>query len=462
MPAKPESREAASRPILLAALQTKQVIPEEQYKRIAAVHNSNLGHWGLAMTKKRLNDPSVTDRMISEFIRQCPCCQVMSRLRIPIKTHPFTCASYNPFEVLHLDHIGPLRPDEKGNLFILVIIDAFSRWVELYPTKTTTAVESASCIFQHFGRFGNAEVVHTDRGTAFHNELIEELLRMSGTEQSLTTANSSEENGIVERANQEVLRHLNAILFDSRVHDRWSFEQLPMVQRIMNTVEKTSTGVTPAQLILNNSISLSSQILQSQRVMYPPDTTRPDHQVALSDRMDEWISRQTTLIKVARDKQSQTDFHSLVEYDATITEYPVNSYVLFTPPVGRGDKLLPKHRGPYQVIERSTSIYTIENLVDGKRSTTHIHNLRPFNYDPARTSPLVVAQHNEQEFVVESIQSHRGDRTRRSSMEFKVRWSGFGESCDTWEPYKALLHVDKLHEYLRTNRMKTLIPGEHK
>ncbi len=59
-------------------------------------------------------------------------------------------------------------------------------------------------------------MVHTDCGTAFHNELIEELLRMSGTEQSLTTAYSGEENGIVEKANQEVLRHLNAILFDSR------------------------------------------------------------------------------------------------------------------------------------------------------------------------------------------------------------------------------------------------------
>jgi hypothetical protein len=74
---------------------------------------------------------------------------------------------------------------------------------------------------------------------------VEELLRISGTEQS------SEENGIVERAYLEVLRHLNAILFDSRVHDRWSFEQLPMVQWIMNTVEKATTGATPAQLILN-------------------------------------------------------------------------------------------------------------------------------------------------------------------------------------------------------------------
>ena len=239
----------------------KQEIPDEKNKRIAGVHNSNMGHWGHALTKKRLNDPTVTDRMISKFskfIRQGPCCQVMSRIEIFIKTHPFTCASYNPFEVLHLNYIGPLRPDVHGNMFILVIIDAFSRWVELYPTKSTTAVESASCIFQHFGRFGNPEVVHTDRGPAFHNEMIEELLRMSGTDQSLTTAYSSEENGIVERANQEVLRHLNAILFDSRVHDRWSFEQLPMVQRIMNTVEKTATGVTPAQLILNNSVRLSS------------------------------------------------------------------------------------------------------------------------------------------------------------------------------------------------------------
>ena len=131
------------------------------------------------------------------------------------------------------------------------------------------------------GRFGTPEVVHTDRGRAFHNELVFELLRMSGTEQSLTTTYSSEENGIVERANQEVLRHLNAILFDSRVHNKWSFEQLPMVQRIMNTVEKTSTGVTSAALILNNSVRLTERILlSSTQAMF-------SGQFALSGTMDD-------------------------------------------------------------------------------------------------------------------------------------------------------------------------------
>jgi hypothetical protein len=91
-----------------------------------------------------------------------------------------------------------------------------------------------------------------------------------------------------------------------------------------------------------------------------------------------------------------------------------------------------------------------------------IHNLWPFNYDPERTMALEVAQHNEQEFVVESIVGHRGNRSKRSTMKFKVRWAGFGESWFSWEPYKALLHVDKLHDYLRVNTMRTLIPSEHK
>ena len=82
---------------------------------------------------------------------------------------------------------------------------------------------------------------------------------------------------------------------------------------------------------------------------------------------------------------------------------------------------------------KTDSIYTIEDLVSGKRITTHNHNLRPFIYEPIRTNPLTVAQHNEQEFIVESI---LGLCNRRSTLQFDV-------SNNSWEPYKALKHVDK-------------------
>jgi len=111
-------------------------VPQDIYDRIADIHNSIRGHVGLKLCKRRFRminkqrvknnlepEEQIPDRMINEFLRQCPYCHITNRLRIPINAHKFTCASYNSFEVLHLDHIGPLTKDAHGNEYILVIID---------------------------------------------------------------------------------------------------------------------------------------------------------------------------------------------------------------------------------------------------------------------------------------------------------------------------------------------------
>jgi hypothetical protein len=161
--------------------------------------------------------------------------------------HPHQVASYNPFESLHIDHIGPLSSDDKGNTHILVMIDAFSRWIELFPTKTTGTSEAAGC--------GTPNVIHTDQKPAFRNELFSELSRLSQVKHSFATAYSKEENGLVKRATQELMHHLCAMLCDTRVHDKCYYVQSPMVQRIMNTA---FTEVTPQQLdtsVESNSIT---------------------------------------------------------------------------------------------------------------------------------------------------------------------------------------------------------------
>jgi hypothetical protein len=84
---------------------------------------------------------------------------------------------------------------------------------------------------------------------------------------------SKEENGLVERANQEIMHHLRTMLFDARVHDKWSYEKLPMVQRIMNTA---FTRVTSIRL--------------SNRILSPPGSINLLSQVALSDTMDNWVA----------------------------------------------------------------------------------------------------------------------------------------------------------------------------
>ena len=37
-------------------------------------------------------------RYVRKFIQQCPCCQKMSQIKVPIHTMPFTTASHYPME----------------------------------------------------------------------------------------------------------------------------------------------------------------------------------------------------------------------------------------------------------------------------------------------------------------------------------------------------------------------------
>ena len=185
--------------------------------------------------------------------------------------------------------------------------------------------------------------------------------------------------------------------------------------------------------------------------MSPISSSVDSSYTSLLDRMDEWISRQHTLLVVAQESQLRSDQHKVVESGADVTDYPINSYVLYTPPMGRGNKLLPRHRGPYKVKGRKQSVYFMEDLVLGKQIRTHVHNLRPFLFNPHRINPQEVAQQKKQEFLVRDIIAHRGNHHRRSSMEFLVR-------CE-FQQLGTIQGPDACHT---SSKMRSLIPREHK
>jgi hypothetical protein len=443
-------------------------IPEVYYRILSSLHNSVIGHFGVEKTITLLRKAGHSwigmRKHIRQFIRQCATCQKLSDKKLALKIHPFTTASYNPMEVLNIDAIGPLEIDGFGNCHILVIICCFTRWVELVPIPNTDALSAARGILQHVGRFGVPSTIRSDRGPQFVNGLLAELSKLLHTEQDFTTAYSKEENAIVERANKEVMRHLRAIIFDDRVQSKWSMDQLPMVMRILNSEEKTSTGVSPAELLFGNTVNLGRELMRrplpesSQTVA---DGT-PIPAQPLSEYMENMLQCQKRLIEVAQATQLEKDSHHMSGFDPAFTEYPVNSYVLLDHPEGNRPKLSTKLKGPYQVINLIGSRYTIQNLLTGKNFDTHITNLRPFNYDSSRTDPKEVAMHDQHEFVLHEVIAHRGDRYRRSAMEFLVRWEGFGPEFDSWEPYSNLRDTEKLITYLSANRLKALIPQKHK
>ena len=197
------------------------------------LHNTVVGHYGLERTLKRFKDLKDTweyqRQHVRYFIGHCPCCQKMNMLKIPIHAHGFTTSTYTPMECLNIDFIDSF-PD-RG--YILVIVDTFPRWVELYHTTDATALSAAECLLKHFGRFGAPHQLQSDNGRHF----IAEIIRISSSywcfTHCLTLAYFKQDNAIVERYNNEINRHLRALTFEnlSLTDDKKS---LPFVQRILN------------------------------------------------------------------------------------------------------------------------------------------------------------------------------------------------------------------------------------
>jgi hypothetical protein len=112
-------------------------IPRERYDLIRKFHNSTVGHHGEERTELKIKTSGESwpfmKSHIRRFIDECPICQKQRETKPPFVGIRETISSYSPMERLDMDTIGPLEEDENGNKYILVIIDAFSRFVEFYP-----------------------------------------------------------------------------------------------------------------------------------------------------------------------------------------------------------------------------------------------------------------------------------------------------------------------------------------
>ena len=483
----------------LAEMQEHYTIETDHRELLSQVHNTQMGHHGYVRTLSKVID--LTKRQIQKgvlpedyldkwkslrrdvktFVRQCPCCQKMTYVKIPVQTHPFTRAEYHPMERVDIDTIGPLPPDEYGNSFIIVLIDAFSRFVELFSAPDTTAKAAVMALLQWCGRYGIPSEIFTDGGTQYQNNLVRELCDVMKVDHKLAHAYSKEENSIVERVNKEVARFLRQMVFSEKVANRWSM-YLPMCQRILNTQVHSSIGVTPAELLFGGVVDLDRNLL------FEADKYTDATKASLSESMTSMLATQAHLMRVAYKQQEATDrchFEKASQIglksrelgkQVPIMDFAINSFVLVQyeneghrPP----SKLHTQLRGPLQVKERVwneekqqfTDFFLLLNLVNNKLEQFHIKNMRPFLYDEAVTNPVEVALADTHAWIVDKILDHRGTLSLKAPkfrLSFLVRWKGFGDEANTWEPWNGLRSNKALHDYLIHLDKKSMIPSQYR
>jgi hypothetical protein len=175
--------------------------------------------------------------------------------------------SYEPFQEVSLDSVVNLPEDSDGNKVILVVIDSFTRFVELFPVSDVSADTAAKYLLSVCCHYGPVAVIRPDNGGQFVSDVFRKLVESMGSKQLLTVGFKPSANGVVERVNNEVIRHLSAIVRTRGIQERWSLG-LPLVQRILNTTVHSSIGFSPAELLFGNAITLDLGCLQMLLVLH--------------------------------------------------------------------------------------------------------------------------------------------------------------------------------------------------
>jgi len=436
--------------------------PSEIYEQIQKVHNPMVGHHGVQRTVSKLRQMGATFRFkrqwVEKFIKLCPGCNKTNERNFRVATIPYTLATYRTMQKLQIDAIGPLKIDEYGNRHILVIIDTFSRWVMLYPTESTDAEACVWALIQHMGLFGAPNEVSTDGGSQLHNELVRTALDLMGTRHNISIAYSSEEQGIVERENKEVLKHLRNFLFDKRLGHEWT-RVLPFVQRILNAEVVSSIGYSPAQIVFGNAINLD------RGIFIPNKIVECAHTHNFPKYIEDLITAQKISLEGARLRQRALDVKHMTERSSeTYTEFADGSLVLLAYSKGLGGKkpphkLMTKLKGPYVVTSHDGPRYRVKHLASNRIEEVHVTRMQPFEYDSKRTNPKEIAAADIDEFVVAAILDHKPKYfPKRSNLVFLVKWDGYDETHNSWEPWEVLRNNSICHTYCSENKLRKFVP----
>jgi hypothetical protein len=350
-----------------------------------------------------------------------------------------TTAVNQPFQHIMWDTIGPLPKDALGYEYIVVIIDRFTRFIEMVPTPTVNARDAAVALLQICGRYGTFSTVHSDRGKQFDSAVVAQLCLLLGITQQFGPPYRPEAQGTVERSNRETMRHLRAMIPTAPDHATWS-DLLPMVQRIYNAKVNRNTGVAPAKMLFGGAVDLDRQLLL-QPPAEGPIQTYDAYVQALLTAQQQIVEASTEFQRVAVEK-------ALKDAPETPTVLDVGQLVLIQPAARqRRAKLQPRWLGPYVIIARDSDTYQCQDLNTAHVKTVHITRLKVYKEDP-RYASADVALWDSEVALVDSIVGHRHGATRAKYL-FKIRWQDYGPESDSWLPFKDIKHTTAFAHYIR-------------
>lgn len=224
------------------------LIPKSVGTLLAAEVHEMYGHVGAQKVFRIISEQFVCKglrHIINQTVSVCDSCQRNKYTNRTCAAPMQNIIPERPGDLLSIDFYGPLPTSRGGVKYILVTIDAFSKYVVLYPIKKANAVIVIKKIFEHYtNNYGKQRRIQCDHGTQFTGSRWAKKLKEENVELIFSSIRHPQGN-IVERVNRELGRFFRTFVGDK--HTNW-VNYINIIHKCINETTHETTEFTPLEL----------------------------------------------------------------------------------------------------------------------------------------------------------------------------------------------------------------------
>ena len=348
----------------------KMVVPESMRKQMLHSAHDQMGHCGRNRVFEHLRSMIWPGKYkdTCDYVNSCVGCSEVKGNYGKRPINPGHNLRGNvPNEVLYLDYIF-LPKTTSGYQYALTIIDSFTRFISVYPSRHNRACDTARFLTDYVVKFGRIpSVISTDRGSHFVGAVMQDLCQNLGIKHNIHCAYRPQSTGILERAHRTLKNSLKIVA--KELLKPWP-EVLGHVVGAMNACFNEATKCSPFYAMFGKNYSLDIPRLPEN------DASRQ----ASFDVLSHGMNLDAALAKI----------HRLVDLCAKETDHRVDSSrrEMNLEKLAQGDKVLiyrplsaaadakVEWIGGYSVIESNDFAAKLKNDENGKTDWVHRNHIR--------------------------------------------------------------------------------------
>ncbi len=227
----------------------------------ACHHHAMAAHQGVVRTAALIKRRFYRPRMQKDMEAWCKRCTACGHCKTTVRGHSeLQQPKHGAFnERVSVYLIGPLRRIERGNEYIVVTQDHFTKWIEgaAVPTKEAMIVADV-LVHEWIYKHGTPLNLHSDRGTEFTAAMHRCMCDLLRVHRTYSTVYNPQSNGTVEWCNHTILSLLRTVV--SEQQNDWD-DHLPATLCAYRSTPHASTGVSPHKMVYGIEMTLPLDLM---------------------------------------------------------------------------------------------------------------------------------------------------------------------------------------------------------